>query len=198
MSEQKSPPNIYTDLSNFYDIDDTEDVKIHKVSTIATNIWKFVIEHNLKNNLENKLENKKTDEYEIKLLEELQIEYTHFSLSFPLVLRWMVQMRQFKTQAFKEYLSFFINAEISSRQDFLKVQGEYLVFLYKNMNLNVTKKEIDNYREEIISNLIEEDELFKKIETEAKLELEQHDNELQTNRRNAIYNAILKQKLENA
>jgi hypothetical protein len=188
MSEQKSPPNIYTDLSNFCDIDDTEDVKINKVSTIATNIWKFVIEHNLKNT--------RTDKYEIKLLEELQMEYTHFSLSFPLVLRWMVQMRQFKTQAFKEYLSFFINTEISSRHDFLKVQGEYLVLLYKNMNLNSTKKEIDNYREEIISNLIEEDELFKKIETEAKLELEQQDNDLQTNRRNAIYNAISKQKLE--
>jgi len=194
MSEQKSPPNIYTDLSNFCDIDDTEDVKIHKVSTIATNIWKFVIEHNLKNNLENK----KTDEYEVKLLEELQIEYTHFSLLFPLVLRWMVQMRQFKTQAFKEYLSFFINAEISSRHDFLKTQGEYLVLLYKNINLNVTKKEIDNYREEIIRNLIDEDELFKKIEEEAKLELEQQDNNLQTNRRNAIYNAILKQKIANA
>ena len=195
MSEQKPSPNIYTDLRNFCDIDDPEDVKINKVSTIATNIWKFVIEHNLKNNLKNNL---KTNEYEIKLLEELQMEYAHFSLLFPLVLRWMVQMRQFKTQAFKEYLSFFINAEISSRHDFLKVQGEYLVLLYKNMNLNSTKKEIDNYREEIISNLIDEDELFKTIEEEAKIELEQQNNDLQANRRNAIYNAILKQKIENA
>lgn len=194
MSEQKPSSNIYTDLSHFCEIDDPEDVKINKVCTIATNIWKFIIEHNLKN----KLENKKTDEYEVKLLEELQIEYTHFSLLFPLVLRWMVQMRQFKTQAFKEYLSFFINAEISSRHDFLKTQGEYLVLLYKNINLNSTKKEIDNYREEIIRNLIDEDELFKKIEEEAKLELEQQDNNLQTNRRNAIYNAILKQKIANA
>jgi hypothetical protein len=178
---------MYTNLSYFCDIDDSEEIKINKVTTVAKNIWKFVIEYNLKNTIFD----------EIKLLEELQIEHTQFSLIFPLVLRWMVQMKQFKVHAFKEYLSFFISAEILSRSDFIKVQSEYLVLLFKNLNPTSTKIDIENYREQIISHLMNEDELFKKIEEEAKVELEQQNNNIQTNRRNAIYNAILRKKIEN-
>ena len=93
MSESTSTPTtIYTDLSHFCDIDDSKELKIDKVTTIATNIWRFIIDHNLKN--------KRTDNYEIKLLEDIQIEYTHFSQLFPLVLRWMVQMKQFKVKVY--------------------------------------------------------------------------------------------------
>jgi len=178
---------IKSDLSKFCDESATEDIKVETLTKIAKSIWKKIIEYNLKTKI--------TSETEIDLLGQLQIEYNDFFLSFPLILRWMVQMRQFKVKIFEAYIRKFINTEIASKIDFLKLQGEYIIMLYKSLNPSLKASEIEKYEEDIINLLIAEDDSFKEIEEEAKQEIKKEEARLNKERREALYNSILKKKL---
>jgi hypothetical protein len=186
IGEDGAKPN----LSKFCDDSKSEDEKVEIIADIAKTIWKKIIEYNLKYKI--------TPEIELILLEELRTEYNDFFLSFPVILRWMVQIRQFKIKTFKSYVRKFINTEMKSKIDFLKLQGEYIVMLYRELNPNCSEKDIKKYEDSIIELLLSEDETFKKIEEEAKEELKREEEKLSKERREHIYNMILKKKSENA
>jgi hypothetical protein len=181
---------IKPNLSKFCDDSKSEDEKVEIIANIAKSIWKKIIEYNLKNKI--------TADTELILLQELRIEYNDFFLSFPLILRWMVQIRQFKINIFKSYVRKFINTEMRSKIDFLKLQGEYVVMLFKALNPNCSANDLKSYEDNIMQLLIKEDETFKKIEEEAKEELKKEDDRISKERREHIYNMILKKKSENA
>jgi hypothetical protein len=101
-----------------------------------------------------------------KLLEKLQAEHRDFSLSFPIILRWMVQMRLYKPRTFKLYLIKHATADFSSREKFLEMQAEYLVLLFKSNNRNVTADDVRRYREECVKKLLEEDKKFMEVQEE--------------------------------
>ena len=177
-------------LPKFCNEGDTDDVKIDTITDVAKSIWKKIIEYNLKNKI--------TPDTENILLDHLQIEYRDFFMSFPLVLRWMVQMRQFKVKTFKEYLKIFLVAKIGSRLDFLKLQGKYLVMLYREFNPTKSTEEIKYYEEELFDNLASEDDTFKEIEEEAKAEILKDNARMGVERRQELYNALLRKKAEAA
>lgn len=161
---------------------DNKEAQIEEIAKIAKSIWKKIIEYYLKNN--------NSDE----LLNHLQNEYNEFFLSFPLVLRWMVEMRQFKMNVFKAYLDKFINAEINSKTEFLKLQGDYLVMLFIDLNPAASKAKIAQYEEDITNYLLLEDESFKDMEEEAKEELKQETEKITKEKKELLYNLILKKK----
>ena len=181
---------VKPNLSKFCDDSKSEDEKVDIIANIAKMIWKKIIEYNLKNKI--------SPDNELILLQDLRIEYNDFFLSFPLILRWMVQIRQFKINIFKSYVRKFINTEMKSKIDFLKLQGEYIVMLYKEFNPNSTKADIKKYEDDIIQLLLAEDETFKKIEEEAKEEIRKEEERALRERRENIYNMLLKKKSENA
>lgn len=161
---------------------DNKGTQIEEIAKIAKNIWKKIIEYYLKNNNSD------------KLLNNLQNEYNEFFLSFPLVLRWMVEMRQFKMNVFKAYLDKFINAEINSKTEFLKLQGDYLVMLFIDLNPAASKTKIMQYEEDITNYLLLEDESFKDMEEEAKEALKQETEKMTKEKKELLYNLILKKK----
>ena len=81
-----------------------------------------------------------------RLLEALQAEFADFNKSFPLVLRWMVQMRKFRPKAFKKYLLKHASAKLDSRQAFLELQAEYLVLLYREEHSHPDERHVQQYR----------------------------------------------------
>lgn len=158
--------------------------KIDELTLIAKKIWKRIIEINLKKEYPQEM-----------LLNVMQVEYNEFFLSFPLVLRWMVEVNQFKVTAFRRYLEIFLDSEIKTKEDFLKLQGKYLVILYKELNPAASEEKVKNYEEEINGLLMLEDETFKEIEKEALEEIKEESKQASKEKKERLYNMILKRKI---
>ena len=101
-----------------------------------------------------------------ELLKKIQVEYHDFTISFPIVVRWAVQARQYSSTAFKKYLQRFAVKQIKTREEFLKNQAEYLILIYKEKATHPKKTDIDKYRDHIVAELLKEDEEFKQINKE--------------------------------
>ena len=176
-----------TSLPKCCENETTEEKKIEKILDVSKIIWKQIIKYYVDNNASNAVNTE-------LLLSNLQIEYSDFFKSFPLILRWMVQMKQFKIKIFKEYLKIFINKKISSKIEFLKLQGEYIVMLYKELNPLCTKEQLSKYEDDINSFLVKEDDDFKQIEEEAKKEIEMQEKNMSEERKKNIYNMLMRKK----
>ena len=157
--------------------------KVQELLSTASRIWKRIIEINLKK------------EYpEGMKLGVIQNEYREFFLSFPLVVRWMVEAQQFKINAFKMYLNIFLDSKIESKEDFLKLQGKYIVILYKELNPHLKDEEILEYEKQISGLLLSEDEAFKELENEAVEEVKKENEKATKAKKEELYNQILKRK----
>ena len=168
---------------------------IEEILLISKQIWKKVIAADLKSEINQSHE--KNQEKEDKLLELLQIEYKDFSQSFPLVLRWMVQMRQFKVSIFEKYLKKFSAAKVSNREEFLDLQAEYLVMMYRYKNSHIEEHKVQEYRKNIIQSLIDEDKMFKEIQKEVEAQMKLEDNAINEERKKKIYTQLMNLKIAN-
>jgi hypothetical protein len=158
-------------------------IKIEELVSVASKIWKRIIEINLKKEYPDGMK-----------LGVIQNEYREFFLSFPLVVRWMVEAQQFKINAFKIYLNIFLDTKIESKEDFLKLQGKYIVILYKELNPHLKDEEILEYEKQISGLLLSEDEAFKELEKEAVEEVKKENEKATKAKKEELYNQILKRK----
>lgn len=100
------------------------------------------------------------DEGNDQLFIELRRRHRDFAHSFPVVLRWMVQARDYDTRAFKAYLKKIKTPYWNSRQDFLESQADYLAILYRTRNPRCGPKRLQKYRLGMLRHLEKEDEEF--------------------------------------
>ena len=101
------------------------------------------------------------------LLDRLQKEHKEFSTSYPVVIRWMVDRRLYNRKVFKIWLRQCIKPMYKDRKEFLEVQGEYLVRLFKADNPTASSAMISRYRAEVKKSLDEDDEIFHAAKKEA-------------------------------
>lgn len=148
---------------------------IESILLLGNKIWK-----ELKNN-------DKTNKNDEELYYNVYNKYKEFGTSFPLILRWMVQMNRYSEKAFKKFLIKYSNSSISSKKEFLILQADYIVYLYEE-NKHYDKKHVNNYREFIIKQLLEEEEEINKIDTELNDELSKIDYE----KRKQLYDYLIK------
>jgi hypothetical protein len=132
-----------------------------------------------------------------KLLEEIQEEFKDFNTSFPLVVRWMVQLRKYRVKAFKKYLiNHVAKADLSTKEKFLELQAEYPVLVAKEENPRRDSNFIREYRASIVKQLLEEDKLFmemqKKVEEDFEKDAEKYDQE----RRQKLYSYLLSKRVQ--
>lgn len=149
----------------------TKSLPLEDIIALANNIWSEV--------------KKLPDDISEKQYYELHNKYNEFGSSFPIILRWMIQLKKYSTKAFKRFLIKYSNTDITSRRDFLILQAEYLVYLFEE-NKHHDKKVINNYREFIIKQLLEEDEKMNNIIQEAEEEIRKRE----FNKRNQLYNYV--------
>jgi hypothetical protein len=102
-----------------------------------------------------------------KLLKRLQSEYTDFSAMHTVVLRWMVQARQYDEHAFRVYASKHVQASYESRKEYWKTQVEYLVILFKRLHPKASLQTVRNYRASVTESIKEDDKVFIKSKKEA-------------------------------
>jgi hypothetical protein len=133
---------------------------------LANDIWKDIKSHPKFND----------DSASDELTNEFFTKYKDFSYSFPIVIRWMIQLRVYSSKSFKKYLLKYKESNITSRKDFAILQSEYLVFLYKE-NKRYDQNNVNLYRDFVIKQLLEEEEEQIKIEKEFREELNNVNNE---------------------
>jgi hypothetical protein len=139
------------------------------------------------------------------LLVKMQDEHKDFAISFPIPLRWIVQARQYRRDAFAKFLLFYKKATMessskgtvfSSKQRFLEVQAEYLVFLRKALDPKRPASEYKAFRKEIVESLVKESERFEKIRKEVDEEFKKEQAVADKKRRDDLYNILLASRLE--
>jgi len=128
------------------------------------------------------------------LLEELHAKHEDFGKSFPLVLRWMVHTRQFRVKAFSKYLRVYAAGNPRTREDFLRLQGEYLVFLWRELNPRAGKAAAQKYRETILAALLEEDKAFADIQAEVDHDFAAQAQAADADRRQQLYAYLIAQR----
>jgi len=153
------------------EINYAKSLPLDNILTLGNKIW-----NEIKRNPDIKNEKKVEEIYY-----SMYNKYHDFGSSFPLILRWMVQMNKYSENAFKKFLKKYSNSNISSKKDFLVLQSEYVVYLYEENNKHHNKKHINAYREFIIKQLLEEEEELKKIDEEFKVEITNIDDEKRRN-----------------
>jgi len=126
-----------------------------------------------------------------KLLETLQKEFGDFNASFPLVLRWMVQLRRYQPKAFRKFLLKYAAAKLNSREDFLRLQAEYPVFLYRAENKHPPESAVNKYRELVVKQLLDEDREFLEVQKQVEKELEERQKQFDSERRRELYALLL-------
>lgn len=127
------------------------------------------------------------------LLERIQNEFKDFNTSFPLVVRWAVQLHRFSHTALDKYLRMHASADLSTREAFLRLQAEYLVILYRESNTHRhDEKAVQQYRNQLVEQLIEEDKTFIELQKEAEAEAAAAAAKVDKDRRQALYEFLSK------
>jgi hypothetical protein len=127
------------------------------------------------------------------LLAVLQADFKDFGTTLPLVLRWMVQMRKFSAKALRTYLVKHAAAKLATRREFLELQAEYPVLLYRAEGRR-QPSEVRAYRAAIIESLVAEDAEFLEIQKKAEAELARLAAADDQDRRRRLYDFLLAQK----
>ena len=131
-----------------------------------------------------------------KLLAEIQKEFKDFTISFPLVVRWAVQLRKFNPTALHKYLRLHASADLSTRESFLRLQAEYPAMIFREENRSRHDEgAVQRFRTQLIEQLMVEDKLFIKMQKEAEAEAAKQTTAVQSDRRQVLYSYI-KSRLE--
>ena len=157
-----------------------------EIVAIARQIWRRVADSKVA-----KEDNAGNDQ----LLEAIQADYKDFNTSFPLVLRWMVQMRKFNAKAFEKYLLKHASAKLDTRQAFLELQADYLVLLYREEHRHPDENFVRRYRASIVEQLLEEDKTFLDMQKQVEEDLARHASDVDRDRRQRLYEYLLAQKV---
>ena len=129
------------------------------------------------------------------LLAKLQEEFKDFGTSFPIVLRWMVQMRVYSKKALLKYLLKHASADLSTRQGFLELQAEYLVLLQREQSAHPNEKQLQQYRASIIKVLLEEDREFMEVSKQVEEEFDRTAVAIDQDRRRKLHAHVLASRL---
>jgi hypothetical protein len=130
-----------------------------------------------------------------KLLEKIQAENKDFNTSFPIVIRWMVQMRRFSSAAFEKYLMKHATAKLDTRRSFLELQAEYLVYVWREDHRNPDEKVVRRYRDSIVEQLLEEDKAFLELQKQVSEEVANQAEKIGQARRAQLLEFLLAQKV---
>ena len=121
------------------------------------------------------------------LLKRIQDAHKDFNATMPLVVRWTVQTKQYRRSALLRFVAFLRGKAWPDRKAYLAGQGEYLVILYKETRAHYDERQVAEYRQAVVKQLLDEDEEFEKLKTEAEEELKKQEAAIDGERRRALF-----------
>ncbi len=96
----------------------------------------------------------------IILMNNIKEKYKNFAYTFPIIFKWIIMTKQFNPEALKKFLNLYSNREYKTREEFIIIQIEYIIY-YNQMTF--PEKSIEHYnnmRINMYNNIIEEDKQF--------------------------------------
>lgn len=156
-----------------------EEVTVPQLVEYANTIWKECKKRGLKFG---------DVEASDKLLEEMQKKYSKFSQSYPIVLRYIVQMQEYSSKAFKTYLERLKHKPWKGEDEYLESQADYVVLLYKDKHPKYNETNVRNLRKNVLAMLKNEHYIFKANTEAITKEVEDEEAEGVEKRRIALHN----------
>lgn len=124
-----------------------------------------------------KLRSKTTDFKALTTDQQLdfyQKNYHQFTMNFPLVLRYMIQMNQFNSKAFTRYVTKMQSNPYRSEEEYCERQANYVKFLYMELSNTRNMKSAQKVWQEAKDMLMDEVKVFKDTEKKIKEKLEKN------------------------
>jgi len=126
-----------------------------------------------------------TEELTEELLGKIRAEHPEFCKSYPIVLRYMVNM-EYEASCFKKYLSKIEKYPWKSTNEYLDSQTDYVVMLYKTKHPHYDEKFIRNLKMTTRKMLQQEHDTFVKISEKYTNEVEKEDKLYKCKNKNLI------------
>ncbi len=148
-----------------------------ETTTQETTISKAVEEcHDMFYKVRSFYKNVKPSDITNKMCEELHKriieEHKDFSKVYPMIIRVMVYDRFFNENVVRKYFKYVSNHVWKNREEFLEVQGEYMVYVERFRHPRKSQKDIWKYRDYIVDTLKKEDKEFETITKSVTKEME--------------------------
>jgi hypothetical protein len=121
-----------------------------------------------------------------KFTARMRKEHPEFAQSYPIVLRYICQMGEYKTSAFKKYLEHIAKNPWKSKAEYLESQCDYVVMLYKATKSRWSVKDVANLRKNVHAMLKKEDEVFVKVAEKTQKEVESEEEQYKQNKRSEL------------
>lgn len=121
-----------------------------------------------------------------KLARELQAKYHDFVTTFPIVFRWMVHTREYEREVFRKFIKSHTKAMYKTQDEFLEVQAQYLMMLYRKRNPRAGAAQMKRRREIITKSLKDDNKQFQEAVKESESVIKQIDEVNLERRRAAI------------
>lgn len=150
-------------------IENEKEVSMEFIIDEANDIWKKVKSYNVTLG---------DQEAADACMSAIRRDHKEFSTSYPVVLRYMAQMGEYSSKAFKDYLNHVKYHPWKSEADYLDSQADYVIRLYKAKNPKWNKTQVNNLRQNIRGTLEQEHKSFKTTVEKYKKEVDEEEAEL--------------------
>lgn len=110
-------------------------------------------------------------------LEFYQKNHHSFTMSFPIVLRYMIQLRQYSKKAFVKFVKKMASKPYRSELEYCERQADYVKYLYMELSSSHNMKEAQAIWKNTYDMLAKEVEVFKNAEDKVKEKLEKNDRQ---------------------
>jgi hypothetical protein len=144
----------------------------------AKNIW---------DDLHTRFKNKKFKELGVE--EQLvfyQKQHQRFATTFPIVLRYMVQLRLYHEKAFIKFIKRMQSRPYHSKLEFCERQADYVKYLYRELYNHYSEKDCQEVWTQTYDALKKEVEMFEDAEKKVKLKLDKNNSINNTEKRNEL------------
>lgn len=107
-------------------------------------------------------------------LEFYQNNNKRFAMSFPIVLRYMVQLKMYHEKAFIKFIKKMRAKPYHSKLEFCERQADYVKYLYQELNPHYSTKDSQSIWKQAYDMLADEVKMFNEAEERVKEKLEKN------------------------
>lgn len=137
-----------------------------------------------------------TDDDYGELHKKMVKDHHDFASIYAIVIRHIVMHNEYFDDAMRRYVQHLTNHPWKGKKEFIERQGEYLVYVEKQKNPRIGTTQLARYRENIRKQLLEEDKKFDEYEKEVKETVNKEWDEIVANRKQRLYDMLIKLKQE--
>ena len=124
----------------------------------------------------------KNDKDFVKLNPDERLEFyqknnSNFTMNFPIVLRYMIQLGQFSKKAFSRFIKKLLNNPYRSELEYCERQADYVKYLFMELSPSHNMKEAQEIWKKSYDMLAKEVEIFKQAEETVKEKMEKNNNQ---------------------